>query len=132
MKNLISAKHAGQLLLAGLILLFLFHVLVTLKIIPSDNIWGGQVSGTDPSLLYFELIAFAITGIFIFIILAKLDYIKIKKFRTLLNVGVWIIFIYFVLNTIGNFASGVTSEALIFGPITIVLSILALRLAIEK
>ena len=37
-----------------------------------------------------------------------------------------------ILNTIGNRASGVTVENLIFTPLTLVIAFCALRLAIEK
>ena len=132
MKKLISAKTAGSILLCAMGLLLLFHVLVTLRIIPSDIIWGGQIQNSSANLLTMEVIAFVITILFILILLAKLDYIKVKRLRVIVNIGVWIIFIYFLLNTVGNFASGVSFENLVFAPITILLTLLALRLAIEK
>ena len=132
MKKLISARTAGNILLCAMGLLLLFHVLVSLKIIPSDIIWGGQIQNASANLLTLEIIAFIITILFIVILLAKLEYLKVKKLRVLVNIGVWIIFIYFLLNTVGNFASGVSFENLVFAPITILLTLLALRLAIEK
>jgi hypothetical protein len=48
------------------------------------------------------------------------------------KVLVWIIFVFLLLNTLGNLASGVSAENFVFAPITLVLALCALRLAIEK
>ena len=48
------------------------------------------------------------------------------------NIGVWIIFIFLLLNTLGNLASDVSAENFIFAPVTIVLALCAFRLRIEK
>ena len=58
--------------------------------------------------------------------------IKSGKSNRWINIGVWIVFAYLVLNTLGNFASGVSLETLVFGPLTIIMAFCALRLAIEK
>jgi len=50
----------------------------------------------------------------------------------LITIGMWVVFAYLVLNTLGNFASGVSAETWFFGPLTIVMVLSALRLAIEK
>jgi hypothetical protein len=79
-----------------------------------------------------EGIALLVTLIFTVIIAAKTDYLKADRFKPVINIGVWIMFAYLVLNTLGNLASGVAAENLIFAPLTLVLAFLALRLAIEK
>jgi hypothetical protein len=45
---------------------------------------------------------------------------------------VWLIFVFLLLNTLGNLASGVSFENLIAAPVTIILALCAFRLAIEK
>jgi hypothetical protein len=47
-------------------------------------------------------------------------------------VGIWLVFAYLLLNTLGNLASGISFEKLVFAPITILLAFCAFRLAIEK
>ncbi|MNI98604.1 hypothetical protein D3C73_1574810 [compost metagenome] len=71
-----------------------------------------------------------LTLLFILVISVKIGYIK--KLKKIGNFGVWFIFAYFLLNTIANFASDVTAEKLIFGPVTVIMTLFALRLAIEK
>jgi len=130
MKKLFSAKLAGNLLLLSLGLLLLFHVLVLLKIIPADMMWGGQA--TSANLFTLEIIALAVTLFFGFVIAAKTGHVKAGKFAGVVNILVWIIFAFLLLNTLGNLASGVSAENFIFAPVTLILALCALRLAIEQ
>ena len=132
MKKLISAKLAGNLLLAALGLLFLFHILVFLKVIPADIVWGGQIKGVPTNLVTLESIALLVTAFFLLIVAAKMGYVQASKWSAAINVGLWLIFAYLLLNTLGNLASGITFEKLLFAPITIILALCAFRLAIEK
>ena len=131
MKKLISAKLAGNILLAAMGLLFIFHVLVLLKVIPADIVWGGQIKGVEANLITLETIALLVTLFFIFIIAAKTGYIQTGKLSGAINIGVWLSFAFLLLNTLGNLASGVSFENLIFAPITAILAFCAFRLAIE-
>lgn len=79
-----------------------------------------------------EGVSFIITLLFTGITAVKTGYIKIEKGKKAINIGAWVFFAYMVLNTLGNLASGVSAENWFFAPITIVLSILSFRLAIEE
>ncbi|MCK6538743.1 MAG: hypothetical protein L6Q26_01695 [Anaerolineales bacterium] len=129
MKKLITAKLAGDLLLASLGLLLIFHLLVLLNFLPADMIWGGQANADNPAL---EIIAIVVTMFFGWIVAAKTGYVKAGKFAGALHVLVWIVFAFLLLNTLGNLASGVFVENFIFAPITLILALCALRLAVEK
>ena len=131
MKKLISVKLAGNISIVLMVLLIIFHILIMIGIVPHDIVWGGQIKD-DVSLMKFEIFALVISFLFLVIVLVKIDYLKFRKFRKITNIAVWIIFVFFLLNTVGNLASGVTLEKLIFTPITIILSVLIFRLAIEK
>ena len=120
MKKLIRANLAGNILLAAMALLLIFHVLVVLRVIPAEIVWGGQLRGVPANLIALEIVA------------ARLGYIRAGKLSGAVNIGVWLIFAYLVLNTVGNLASGVSFEKLLFAPLTIFLAFCALRLAIEK
>lgn len=130
MKKLISAKLAGNILLFSLGLLLVFHILVLLKIVPANIMWGGQANAGN--LVMLEVIAIVVTLFFGYIIAAKTGYIQVGKFAGVVNILVWIIFIFLLLNTLGNLASGVSAENFIFAPVTLILALCALRLAIEK
>ena len=132
MKKLISEKSAGNLLLISLGLLAIFDTLILLDVLPPNIVWGGQIKNPAKNLILLELIALAVTFIFAIIIAAKMDYIKAGGFAKAVNIGVWVIFVYLILNALGNLASGVSFENLVFAPITLVLAVCAFRLAIEK
>ena len=132
MKKLISAKLAGNILLAALGGLFVFHILVLFGVLPADIVWGGQITDAQANLVMLEAVALVVTLLFMFIVAVKTGYIKMDKFRGAINLGVWLIFVFMVLNTLGNFASAVSFENLVFAPITIILALCAFRLAIEK
>ena len=130
MKKLISAKAAGKILLFFMVLLVVFHVLVLLRIIPKEVVWGGNINDKPENLILMEIIALAVTLVFIFIIAAKTY--RHLKFRRLANIGTWIIFVYLVINTLGNFTSKHFFENTILAFLTLIMSFFALRLAIEK
>lgn len=129
MKKIISRNLAGSILLIGFGLLVLFHLLVLIKIIPSNIIWGGQITKDNFNIL--ETISLILAIIFIFIIFAKLRYVKKGILQILISIGVWVIFLYLVLNAIGNLASNISAETIIFTPVSIILAFGALRMAIE-
>lgn len=131
MKHLLSAKLAGKILITVLVLLIVFHVLVLLNVIPYEIVWAGRIDDTS-SLLMYEGFAIFLTSLFIVIISMKIGYLQSSKFSKAVNFGVWVVFTYFLLNTIGNLVSDVIAEKLIFVPLTIFMSLLAFRVAIEK
>lgn len=132
MRKFIGVNLAGKILLFFMILLAFFHVLILLKILPSEIVWGGQIREFSTNMVTLEIIALFVTLIFTLIIAAKRGYIKVAKFEKLINIGMWIIFAYFILNTIGNLTSAVSIEKLIFTPITILMSFFAYILATDK
>ena len=132
MKNLISAKLAGNILLAAFGLLAVFHVLVLLGVIPAEIVWGGMIQGVPSNLITLEIISLLVTLLFLAIIAARTGVIPAGRFSGAVRVGVWLIFAYLLLNTLGNLASGVSFENLVFAPVTIFLALCAFRLATEK
>ncbi len=132
MKKLISTKTAGNVLLALFGLLVVFHIIILFNLLPSNVVWGGQAGGSPPGLRTLETISLIFTVLFAIVVAAKIGYIKVGKFSRLINVLLWLIFTYLLLNTAGNLASSSSFETLLFTPITIVAALLVFRLAIEN
>ncbi len=132
MKTLFSPKLTGGILLLALALLAILHVLILFGIVPAGIAWGGQVGGSPGNLVVLETIALLVTLLFALIVAVKASFIRTIRFKRAAGLGIWLVFVYFVLNTVGNLASGVTAERLLFAPITILLAVLALRMALEK
>ena len=132
MKTLISARMAGNILLISLGILTIFHILVLLNVVSPDIVWGGQAGNTEVSLLILEIVALLVTALMAVIIAAKIGYIQAGRFKVAVNIGIWIVVAYLLLNMLGNLASGVSAEGFIFAPITLILALFALRLAIKE
>lgn len=131
MKNIIGYKLSGNLLIILLTLLVILHLLIILKVVPYEIVFGGQITDAN-SMLKFEITAAVVSLVFLVTILLKMKYLKPGKLKKAVNIFTWIVFFYFILNTGLNLISSVTLEKLIFTPVTVMLSVFTLRLAIEK
>jgi len=132
MKKIITATLAGKILLGAFILMLIMHILILMRVVPSSLVWGGQVAKDQSNLFQLELFAIVVTLLFIGLIITKMRRLEAGTTNRWINIGIWIVFVYLVLNTVGNFASGVTAETLIFGPLTVIMAFSSLRLALEK
>ncbi len=132
MRKLLSAKLAANILLGIYGLLVIFHLLVLAQVVPSDLVWGGQTENLKMNLVTLETTAVVVTMFFVVIVAAKVGYLKVGNFKKAINILLWIIFAYSLLNLAGNFASDSSAEKLVFLPISAVVAFLVLRLAIEK
>ena len=132
MKKLLSAQLAGHILLTAMAVLMIFHLLILFRFIPTDFVWGGQVGEGSLDLIIMELTAMLLTLLFGIIIGIKAHYLKSGKNKLSITIALWVIFGYFILNTIGNLTSAVSLETYIFTPFTLIVALLLYRLAIEK
>jgi hypothetical protein len=129
MKKLLSATSAGKILISGLSLLMVFHLLILMKIVPANIVWGGQIEASPDRFLMLELIAIFLTALFLVIAILRFRSLHTDKSSLLLRLGTWLIFAYLVLNIAGNLALKVTVETIIFTPVTVILAFCAFRLA---
>jgi hypothetical protein len=132
MKKLISAILAGRLLVILLALLAIFHVLIILQIVPLGSAWGGQVSNSSADLLVLELLALVVILMFALVVKAKLNLVRRGKRGKAIDLGLWLMAVYFLLNTVGNLLSRVALESFLFAPLALIMTLLAIRLVLEK
>jgi hypothetical protein len=85
-KKLISAKLAGNILLSVMGLLIILHVLILMKIVPSELVWGGRIKD-ESALILSEILALAVTLLFATTIAIKIAMIKVIKFKRVVNFG---------------------------------------------
>ena len=130
MKKIFSKEIAGIILLITFGLLLIFQGLILLNIFPHNIVWGGQLNEENYKVM--SLFSIIIICLFMAIIAIKMKFIKSNILDRLGTIGAWIIFIYLILNTVGNIASASSVESIIFTPITIIMSIFALVLALSK
>ncbi|MCI2256268.1 hypothetical protein L2D08_18145 [Domibacillus sp. PGB-M46] len=131
MKTVPGTRMAGNIILAINTAALFMHILIVLNILPYGFVWGGRLKSQEDFII-FELISILVQTAFILIVAMKLGYFLKGRFKKTVNVGLWTMFGIMALNSAGNAASNSDLEKLLMTPLTILLALLVLRLAIEK
>jgi hypothetical protein len=118
-------------LLIVLSLFLVLHICVLLKFIPYNIVWGGRLK-TDTEMYRFEVISILMNLFFLFIILVQSSFLVIDFPKVIMNVILWVMTILFLFNTFGNITSKNKIEQKLFTPITIILTIFSLILALTN
>ena len=134
MRKTIGFKTAILASLFILGMLAIFHTAIVIGIlfdyVPIDFLWGGQIK-TETQLLNFEIVSLLTTFIFVFLLFIRSKWLNLPKLLGVTRVSMWVLFILFSLNTIGNVLAINTLERM-FAIVSGVLALLFLRIAIEK
>ncbi|HEY5823068.1 MAG TPA: hypothetical protein VIT44_01805, partial [Cyclobacteriaceae bacterium] len=86
---------------------------------------------TETDMYKFEFVSLLINTTFLILVLIQANYIKFKLNDTFLTVSFWAMASLFFLNTIGNLLSKNKLEKIVFTPLTILLTVLTIILAIN-
>lgn len=128
-------KIPELLALRMLIVLFcailIFHVFVIVRFIPYSIIWGGKMK-THDDMLVMEGISIGINLLFLGIVFLRFSQRNNASLVNKLRIAFWLFFVLFSLNTLGNLFAETLTETLIFTPLTILLAVLSLRLALKS
>ena len=111
--------------------LLIFHLLVIFSFIPFTIIWGGKMK-THDDMLVMEGVSIGINLLFLGIVLLRIYLRFNSSFVNKLRFAFWLFFVLFSLNTLGNLFAETLAETLIFTPLTILLAVLSLRLALKN
>lgn len=116
-------KVASIGLIAIFSLTIVFHLLILLKVVPYDMVWGGKLNN-DADMYRFELVSLALNLLFLLVVLAKARVIKTPVSERILNIILWVMIALFALNTVGNLLSENQFEKIAFTPMTILIAVL--------
>lgn len=117
-----KTKRLINFLLGLIVLVFLFHIAVLLKLIPYDIAWGGRLQN-DKEMYLFEAVSILINALLISVLLMKAEYINYWMKPRTVNIVLRVFMILFILNTIGNlFAKSSIEKA--FSILTLVFAVL--------
>ena len=130
MKKLIPFKTAANINLIIFGLFVIFHVLVILGVTPQNIVWGGRLTSRE-ELIQYEVLSIVLMSVCILITLWKAKYLPFKL-RIIPTIGMWLLVPLFLFNTVGNIFAVTLFEKLVFTPMTILLALFSLRLAIGK
>ena len=129
MMNFIPLKAAALTLIACLIFLMLFHLLVFLRILPGDIVWGGTLE--DDQVIKYELAAFFITAFLLLIAIIKGGYIQSSFLKKAGNILIWPMLLYFAFMIFANLAARSLAEKVIFIPLSALMFLSSLPLALN-
>ena len=124
------SKISAYGILLILIVMVGFHLLIVTGVIPYNIVWGGRLQSRE-QMLGFEAFSIAING---FMVWAVGTYVGVFNFRVnhfFLKGVLWAMVALFLLNTLGNLASVNVWEKMIFTPVTLLLAVFSLRLALS-
>ncbi len=117
-----NPKTTIKTMLYLLVAVILFHLCILLKIVPYEITWGGRLKN-DFQMYIFETISILINLFLFSILLIKGTYLKEFIPMKIVNIILWIFFILFGLNTLGNILAETNFEKF-FTLLTLAFSIL--------
>lgn len=98
MKKKVAAINSLLLIQLGLIV---FHLLIIIKIIPSDQVWGGRIQSAN-SMYLFEIASLLFSFFFLLILWYKRSALLKQQSSRIFDIIMWVFFFFFLLNTLGN------------------------------
>ncbi|MBX9808803.1 hypothetical protein K2X92_00230 [Candidatus Gracilibacteria bacterium] len=105
-----TQKYAVNIMIGLLILIILFHISVVIQMVPYSIVWAGKLK-TLEDMYIFESVSIGINVLLIIILSLKINYIKNSISPKIMNGILWVFFVIFALNTIGNlFASSLVER----------------------
>jgi hypothetical protein len=131
LKKYISERFAIAAVAYALSAFLVLHVLTMLGVLPFSMIWGGRLK-TRADMLRLESFSLGFTVLLLVITAIRAGYIRIHIHPTVLRVAFGLMSLLFLLNTLGNATSQSRFEQLLFTPLTIILAICSMRLALYK
>ena len=129
-KKFFNAKLAFLLFVIAAFVGLIYHALIITQVVPYANAWGGRLPNLQ-AMYVFEIISVLMQVIFLTIAVLKHRYVGGKKTQKVLTYLLFFLSALLLLNTVGNVYSTSTFEAIMFTPLTLVMSIVAFRLALE-
>lgn len=118
-------------LLLVLSIFLALHFLILLKFIPYNIVWGGRLK-SDAEMYRFELVSIVINLFFLLIILVQSSILNLDFPQKIMTTLLWFMTALFALNTIGNITSKNKIEQIYLTPITVILTICSLILALTN
>ncbi|UOQ70108.1 hypothetical protein [Hymenobacter cellulosilyticus] len=131
MKTVLSARVAAHGILLILTLVVLFHLLVLTGVIPFDIVWGGRLKSFQ-EMLQFETVSIGLNLLMLVVAGIAAGRLRVRVSRLLLKGALWLMTGLFLLNTVGNLLAHTDLERLVFTPLTLLLALFSLRLALER
>jgi hypothetical protein len=126
---MISIAQSGLLILLSLFLLL--HFTILLRVIPYNLVWGGRLKSAK-EMYRFEIFSIIINSLFVVLILVQAGFLIFDIPKRIMTYALWLMTGLFLLNTLGNITSKNKLEQRLFTPVTILLAVFSLILALSN
>lgn len=126
-----TPRLALRIVIGILSLVLLFHLTVMIGIVPYKAVWGSKLHSISQMLVY-EWITILITGVIFLVYLIKAKVIKTFLPIAIVNFLLWIVFVFYTINTLLILASGTSLEKSVFTFLSFLMAVSTYRLAKEK
>lgn len=126
---MINFAQYGLIIILSVFLVF--HFLIVLKIIPYSIVWGGRLK-SDKEMYRLQTVSISINIFFLLIIFVQSNFLAIDFPHKIMTIILWIMTALFLFNTFGNAISKNRIEQKLFTPITILLTLFSLILALTN
>lgn len=127
----LSERLAANTLILIFALTIVFHFMVLLGVLPFEMVWGGRLKNSS-EMVAFETVSIGINLAMLALVSIFAGHLRLPLKPGFLKIAFWLMFVLFLLNTVGNIFSQNETEKLLFTPITLLLALLSLRLALSK
>lgn len=127
--TIIHIAKLGLLILLSLMLLL--HFAILLKIIPYNLVWGGRLK-SDREMYRFEIFSILMNAVLVSVVIIHANILSFEIPGKIITVALWLMAGLFLLNTLGNAISKNKLEQRVFTPITLLLTIFSVILALAS
>lgn len=131
MTDFLPKRIASNGLLLILPLFILLHFLILSGIISFEMVWSGKLE-SHAQIVSLELFSITMNLMMLGAVAVDAGIIRMKINSILLKIAFWTMFALFLLTTLGNLSSNNSLEKVLFTPVTLLLSLFSLRLALSK
>ncbi|MAT95534.1 MAG: hypothetical protein CL608_00080 [Anaerolineaceae bacterium] len=107
------------------------QLLAAAGIFPVSMLWGGRQTELTMTMRLTSVVAAVMLGVFIYIIRYRAGLVGSVPQPAAIRIAAWVVTGYMALNTLGNFASVSSVERFLFGPMTIVMAVACLIVALS-
>lgn len=111
-------------------MVIVFHLGILVKLIPYNIAWGGRLTN-DTEMYRFEIVSVFVNLFLMTILFIKGAYLKLQLNGKVINTVLWVFFVIFILNTIGNMLASTTFEKS-FSVLTLILAVLLWNILMKK
>ncbi len=126
---MVTVAQYGLLIILSLFLIL--HICILLKIIPYTVVWGGRLK-SDKEMYRFEMISIVVNLFFLLIVLIQSGILSLEFPEQIMTIILWIMAALFFFNTFGNIFSKNKIERVAFAPMTIILTVFSVILALAN